>query len=364
MNTDNVIYDSKKIVENTINKYSWCNEIYPKNYEKVIIGESYVDEKITILEEPKIIKKTKKNKQEDELVNNIEDEKEIYIVIFNNPMLNYINENTYKIACCFNYENSLKLKLQYFIEPCEIIYVKKISELVNNELTNVITIKNVQDKIMKIFKNYLLIDFRHNYISSIVITHDLLLKKIKKLENEIHVIEEYIPNNNLKIDYSKTVKKTEIFESLTSNYIKKILKMFNFLLKTRTKYKLMAYTCDIFKYYGENIWCFDIVKKSSLTPESSSMLISEFIPNLKIHSFDNFKESKSYNAYNILIFLLIYNNQNKFFIPNNETHIFIKIKDINDLFDKLDEMAIFLNKTSNELMNEMFKIYPSSKMLF
>jgi hypothetical protein len=103
---------------------------------------------------------------------------------------------------------------------------------------------------------------------------------------------------------------------------------------------------------------------SSKTPETAITLISEFIPNTKIYEFNNYKESECYESYNLLIFLLIYNNQNTYYNPNNETSLFLKCENIDAMFEKIKELSNIINQPLNTMKYELLKLYPESKQLF
>lgn len=288
----------------------------------------------------------------------------IVIVIFKNPMLNYINKDSYKICCFNNYENAQKKHETYFIEKCELIDYLVVPFMVDPEEEKKLNYSmidaekelkeiNLKDKvqiakkiIMMVFKNELLINFTHRYYATMIITKNELQNKINELRNNLKNYREslklydesyeVITLKNIK--YERNVIKTELFSGLTEKIKEKIMEDLKTKNPLKNRYRIMAYKTEIFKYYGNDVWCIDIATETHKNnPPSAYILISENIEELSLQNYLNFHANTEYfKLQPLLIFLLYQLKDNLIF--NTENNIFVKITE-----EKLIEIINLLN---------------------
>jgi hypothetical protein len=275
----------------------------------------------------------------------------IVIVIFKNPMLNYINKDSYKICCFNNYENAQKKHETYFIEKCELIDYLVVPFMVDPEEEKKLDYSmidaekelkeiNIKDKvqiakkiIMMVFKNELLINFTHRYYATVIISKNELQNKINELRNNLKNYKEslklydesyeVITLKNIK--YEKNVIKTELFNKLSDTIKEKIIEDLKTKNPLKNRYRIMAYKTEIFKYYGNDVWCIDIATETHKNnPPSAYILISENIEELSLQNYLNFHANTEYfKLQPLLIFLLYQLKDNLLF--NTENNIFVKI---------------------------------------
>lgn len=322
------------------------------------------EKEITLTQTQIIPLKPKKNKK---TINTTND---VGIIFIKNPMLNYIDENAYKIACCHNYDNSIfKECLNCFIEPCEVVEYISVSKIINDETKTVKEKVEIGKKIISIvFNTEIICGYKQRYCATAIITKE-------KFENKIKELIEKISNYTLEIEtYDKNILQyekvntviykniqyigDELFKMIQDNEIKDIIKTFS---NTHKKFsekigKLMAYSVKMFKYYGENVCCIDIAIKE-ISPYSSYAVVSEYENNLMLNHYENYKASITLPIEKLIIYLITYFSKSLFLNTQTGKNLYLKtsMDEINECFNEIEKNKDLFELTIGKFIKQVNK---------
>jgi hypothetical protein len=282
---------------------------------------------------------------------------EIGIIFIKNKMLDYIDTNVYKIGCCLNYGTTLKEDLTQFIEPCtEVEYISVDKYITDENLTNKNKIEIGKKIIMIVYENELLLNYKHRHIATAVISDEIFNEKLEELKEHLQKygenvikydanVERYEELKNKQFNYKKNKYENdrgEIFYTLKLENVKEILKTITLpTKKSIVPVKLMAYSVESFKYYG-NMCCVDIMnvgKTVSRMPKTSYVLVSDYEKELEETKYENYIESITSNTKYLIIFLTEYFKNTQFCVNSLKKIMFLKteLTEIKKCFKEMEE---------------------------
>ena len=291
---------------------------------------------------------------------------DVGIIFIKNPMLNYIDENTYKIACCLNYETTLKQDLNYFIETCkEYEYISVSTILDDKKIMPKEQISIAKKIIMKVLKNELICNYLHRYLETVIIKNEEFKNKIEEIKNKLkNYIEEINDYENNKNEYEminienlkyKMIQYDgiELFNTINEKNFEDLKKTFK-----KKDGKMMAYFVKNFKYYGDEICCIDISIKDKI-PKSTYILVSEYELELTNINYNNFVETIHLSLEKLITYVMIYFYGKLFYKTKNNKNIFLKISlsDVQECFNKIEKDKELFNLTTIEFKKEINKKY-------
>jgi hypothetical protein len=294
------------------------------------------------------------------------------IIFIKNPMLNYIDEDAYKIACCHNYDKStLKECLNSFIESSVVVEYISITEIINDEMKKTKEQIEIGKKIITmVFNKEIICNYTHRYCATAIIKKDIFNKKIEelktKLKNYTLEMEEYEKNIEEYEKINDVIYKNikyegiELFTKLTEEKMNNIIKSFSNKQKKFSEKvgKLMAYSLKMFKYYGDNICSIELVI-NEVYPTTTYGLVSEHEEGMAYNTYENFIESITLPIEKLLLYLMIYFSNTLWYDTQTGKNIYLKtsLNEIKKCFNEIEENKELFKLTIGKFTKTIIKKY-------
>jgi hypothetical protein len=266
------------------------NKIIENDKDVIIINKvENIKEEIVIVEKVKEIKKVNKKKNSVVSIGDIDNDLSIYI--YKNNMLDYIDEDVIKYGCCKNYisgETGKKKHNNFYIEEINDIFIMSMDGILMDKTTK------DRSLIIRIVLNYIFKDeiiYISRYLTTAIIKNDVLINKIKKIEETFKsmelinkILEEKNINTGVLLKHRETNKVELKRKKCDNKYMKKIkLNEIKSFIKEigNAPGRLYYYRYIEYGYYDENMWTIEIGNKNDSEPSTSYTGLSYYTEDIE-----------------------------------------------------------------------------------